>query len=350
MSVGRYRGRHLRPQPRGRHAAAVGAATAVWVAGSSSAAAARHQVASGETLSSIAARYGTTVAALSRANQLADPNLIVAGTTLRIPGGSPRSSPAQPSAPATGRHEVASGETLSSIAARYGTTVAALSRANQLADPNLIVAGTTLRVPGEASAGAQGAPARTGRHEVASGETLSSIAARYGTTVAALSRLNHLSNPSLIVAGASLRVPLPDRSSSAGSLQAASQATIEVHLERAATRHGVDPSLVKAVAWQESGWQQDIKSETGALGVMQVMPATARYVNGVLGAGDLDVRAASGNVELGVIYLRHLLSAMGSEKRALAGYYSGPGAVKRKLDKHQKRYVNSVLALRSRFS
>jgi soluble lytic murein transglycosylase-like protein len=111
----------------------------------------------------------------------------------------------------------------------------------------------------------------------------------------------------------------------------------------------VDPSLAKALAWQESGWQQDVVSSAGAVGVMQVMPSTARYINTSLGGGGLDVHTADDNVRLGVIYLRHLLSTMPNEHKALAAYYSGPGNVKNDLDRGQTNYVRAVESLRSRF-
>jgi soluble lytic murein transglycosylase-like protein len=120
-------------------------------------------------------------------------------------------------------------------------------------------------------------------------------------------------------------------------------------LEAAAGRHGLDAAILKALAWQESGWQQDVVSPTGAVGIMQVVPGTARYVTEVLGAGSLDLHTAADNVEIGAVYLRHLLDAMGSEERAIAAYYTGPGAVGKHLDRRQRHYVTNVLSLAKRF-
>ncbi|MGH2787092.1 MAG: lytic transglycosylase domain-containing protein [Actinomycetota bacterium] len=281
MRMLRYQPRHLKRRPVSRGPAAVGAATAVWMAGSQAAHAGTHMVSSGETLSGIAARYGTTVAALVRANHLPDPNLIITGQRIRMP-----------------------------------------------------VAATM-----------------TSSHVVETGETLSGIATRYGTSVRALARANHLSNPNFIVAGASLRVPNGAGTSTpaASAPQGAPPATVEASIERHAANHGVDSSLVKAMAWQESGWQQDVVSEAGAIGVMQVMPATARFVNGVLGEGNLDVRAADDNVHLGVRYLKHLLESMPSEREAVAAYLAGPGNIGRKLTAEQRHYVRAVEAHRTRY-
>ena len=239
-----------------------------------------------------------------------------------------------------GVHVVRRGETLSGIARRYGTTVEQLVRANSISDPNFIVAGQRLAVSGSAGSGTA-----TTTHTVSAGETLSSIAARYGTSTATLARLNRLKDPNLIIAGSTLRVPV---GSSAGA-PAAVGADIESVLEQGAAAYGVESALVKAVAWQESGWQQKVKSKAGAVGVMQVMPATARFVNSVLGTGSLDVKSAGDNVRLGVRYLKHMVDTMPNERKALAAYYTGPRAVGKSLTKEQKRYVDAVLAHRERF-
>ncbi len=94
----------------------------------------------GDTLSAIAQRFGTTVAWLVKANALANPNLIYIGQRLVVP-----CVPGDP--PEVRVHTVRFGETLSGIAARYGTTVAELVRLNNLKDPNRIYVGQTLRLP-----------------------------------------------------------------------------------------------------------------------------------------------------------------------------------------------------------
>jgi LysM repeat protein len=239
-------------------------------------------------------------------------------------------------------HVVRSGETLSGIAARHGTSVSALARLNRLADPDLIVAGQRLRL------GGGGGSRRT--YTVVAGDTLSGIASRFGTTIAAVARANGVKNPNLIVVGSRLQIPSGGGGGGGPVTSSVAPATsIAASLDNQARAHGVDPALVKAVAWQESGWQQDVRSSAGAIGVMQVMPATARWVNRYLGGHDLDVRVADDNVHLGVMYLRHLLDNMGSVRRALAGYYSGPGAVGKKLNLLQRSYVNNVLALQEQY-
>ena len=89
------------------------------------------------SLSEIAERFGTTVSSLSALNGIADPNLIYAGNTLRIPQGGNSASV---------YYTIQPGDTLSEIAERFGTTVASLSALNGISDPNLIYAGNTLLI------------------------------------------------------------------------------------------------------------------------------------------------------------------------------------------------------------
>lgn len=96
-----------------------------------------YRVVTGDTLSGIAARFGTTAAALASANNIANPNLIYAGRILTIPGAASQSSSAS-------SYTVVSGDTLSGIAARFGTSVAALAGANHISDPNFIYPGEVL--------------------------------------------------------------------------------------------------------------------------------------------------------------------------------------------------------------
>lgn len=93
--------------------------------------------------------------------------------------------------------------------------------------------------------------------------------------------------------------------------------------ERAAARHGLDARLVEAVARVESGLDPRAVSPAGAVGLMQLMPETAR----AMGARDpLDPEQ---NVEAGARYLRELLDRFGDLSLALAAYNAGPEAVER---------------------
>jgi LysM repeat protein len=102
-----------------------------------------HVVRRGETLYSIARSHGVDMRAIVRANGITNPNYIYAGQRLTIPTGRPSGT----SSPTTRVHVVQSGETLYRIALRYGTSVWAITRTNNIANPNCIYAGQRLVIP-----------------------------------------------------------------------------------------------------------------------------------------------------------------------------------------------------------
>ncbi len=192
-----------------------------------------HTVRTGETLGRIARRYGTTVDAIAQANGITNVNLITTGMVLVIPEGTAGAAAPAAAAPAaaaptpTGTvHVVRRGETLYTIARRYGTTVDAIATANGISNPRLIYAGQEFAIPGAASdnaaapaaapapaAPAPAAPAPaapTGGlvHTVGPGETLGRIARRYGTTVDAILAINPVRNRNVIHVGDQLAIPV----------------------------------------------------------------------------------------------------------------------------------------------
>jgi LysM repeat protein len=162
-----------------------------------------HVVRAGETLADIAWKYGTNIWTLARANGLTNVNHVWWGQRLVIPGS--YSAPSAPAASSSGVHVVKAGETLADIALRYGTTVSALVQLNGLSNPNHIWWGQRLYVSGSGSSAsttpATTPAASSGVHVVQYGETLAIIAARYGTSVWALARANGLSNINHIYVG-----------------------------------------------------------------------------------------------------------------------------------------------------
>lgn len=93
-----------------------------------------------------------------------------------------------------------------------------------------------------------------------------------------------------------------------------------VLLSDAAQLHGLDPELLKAVAWRESRGRMTAVSNRGALGVMQLMPGTAAELG-------VDPSDLADNIRGGALYLRRQLDRFGSVPLALAAYNAGPGAV-----------------------
>lgn len=155
----------------------------------------------GDTLESIAYRFGTTVEELVRINNLANPNLIYIGQVLKVPG----RAQAVPPPSAVSEYIVQPGDTIWSIAVRFNTTVEAIAIANRLINPNFIYVGQKLIIPSPGQAPAQVSRPRI--HIVRYGETLISIAFRYGTTVEAIMRANNLPNPNFIYVGQRLIIP-----------------------------------------------------------------------------------------------------------------------------------------------
>ena len=185
-------------------------------------------------------------------------------------------------------------------------------------------------------------------HAVRPGESFFSIAARYQVSPWQLARENGLSLMQVIVpgqrlvlpAGARLRPPVV-----AASVPASRDA-VRAAIDRWSRAYGVDPSLARALAWMESGFQQDVVSSAGAIGVMQLLPETWEFVDTVL-LGFRTPRTYEGNVRAGVRYLRWQLDEFGGDMRlALAGWYQGARAVReRGVYAETGEFVRIVLAL-----
>ena len=119
-----------------------------------------------------------------------------------------------------------------------------------------------------------------------------------------------------------------------------------------AAANGVSPSLAEAIGWQESGFNNGLVSSTGATGVMQIEPGTWQYIGQNLATPPpLSSASASDNVRGGVLLLHSLLGQTGGDPSlAAAGYYQGLASVRRNgMYADTQRYVNDVMALRSRF-
>jgi LysM repeat protein len=163
----------------------------------------------GDNLYRIGAAHGVSVDALIRANSLpGGGNQVYAGQRLIIPAAGEAGQAALPQE-AGATHVVRSGETLSGISRMYGVSLSALITVNHLLNPSAIFPGQQLIIPGSATASGPGYSPQgtTATHVVQAGETLSSIAARYGTTAWVLAQANNLSNPSLVYSGQTLTIP-----------------------------------------------------------------------------------------------------------------------------------------------
>ena len=126
-------------------------------------------------------------------------------------------------------------------------------------------------------------------------------------------------------------------------------ASVRTMLTNWALAYRLDPGLVRALGWMESGFQPGLVSSAGARGVLQVLPSTRGYVEKQL-IGRKVPRSTSGNIRIGVAYLRHLLGEFRwNRERALAAWYQGPASVRRHGPLASTRlFVRNVLALQRR--
>jgi hypothetical protein len=184
-------------------------------------------------------------------------------------------------------------------------------------------------------------------HVVKPGESFFAIAARYHVSPWRLAQRNRLSLMTVIVPNQRLALPKGARLTSPSAAgPPASRDAVRSAIDYWSRVYGVDPALARALAWMESGFQQDVVSSVGALGVMQLLPETWEFVDTVL-LGVRTLRNYQGNVRAGVRYLRWQLDEFGGDRRlALAGWYQGARAVReRGLYNETKVFVRIVLAL-----
>ena len=368
-----------------------------------------HVVAPGETLTSIAAADGLTVAELAIANGLSPTAQLIAGSSLQIPpqqsGVTAPAPEAASSAPAgttgdgdndaddvgssgtaaaapagaSGAYVVQPGDTLSGIAARAGVSPASLASANGLDLNGVLISGTVLHLSGAGIA----APASTtvpvsmttttttSSYVVQPGDTLTAIASRAGVSPASLAAANGLALNGVLVSGTVLRLS----GSSAGVVSSASAAASQPvgavaegsptdppyptpervtapQVGSIAAANGVPAALAAAIAWQESGFNNDLVSSADARGVMQILPGTWQWIHQSLDTGPpLAPATAADNVRGGVLMLHSLLNATGGDPAmAAAGYFQGlPSVQQHGMYPDTQKYVQNVLALQRQF-
>lgn len=167
-----------------------------------------HIVRRGETLGLIASRYGTSVGQLTAANSIRNPHSIRVGTRLIVPArGGAVAAMYDDDYEAGGVHVVRRGETLSTIASRYGTSLRSLMSANGIRNPHRIRVGMRVSVPSRGRSVASSVqPQGNSRHVVRRGDTLYGISRAYNVSLASLLEWNRLSKDSVLLPGQSLVV------------------------------------------------------------------------------------------------------------------------------------------------
>ena len=157
-----------------------------------------YTVTTGDTLWGLAMRFGTTVQEIKTRNSLSS-DIIYKGDKLIIPTSGEGGDGERIT------HVVQAGENLFRIALKYGTTVGALASLNNIINPSYVYVGQELQVIQGASS--PGGTTAVRYHVVQPGETLWSIAMRYGTTPWKIAAANGISNINFIYAGRTLRIP-----------------------------------------------------------------------------------------------------------------------------------------------
>ncbi len=368
----------------------------VRIAGSAPAGWQAYTIRAGDTLVDIAQRLGTTPTVLAAQNQLpGGGRLIRTGSVILVPSMAAAAPAPAPAAGSTA-YTVRPGDTVSQIALRTPATARQIMAANGLGPRTHIRPGQVLTIPGPAPvapaapaasvaapaaapgqaaaaiAAANPAAVSTTEYRVRAGETIEGIAGRSGVSQASLIKANNLAAPYLIHVGQVLRVQKPAPQPSAANTfagrtypdatVAAAAATRETLrgagapsreamrsiIEATAHRHGIDPRLALAVAYQESGWDQRQVSVANAVGAMQVIPSSGEWASSLVGRR-LDLLRAEDNATAGVVILRALTRSSTSLEEAIAGYYQGLASVRANgMYADTQQYVVNVTALMAR--
>ena len=224
----------------------------------------------------------------------------------------------------------------------------------------------------------RGHPGRRLRtYRVRPGDTAAGLAVRFHAWTAELRAINHLGRHARLLAGQRITIPVvvPRHRTHQARHQArhqaghqaghqtrhptrhrrpkpwrhagASRSTVRRIVVRTARRYGVDPHLALALAWQESGWQQRRISSAGAVGAMQVLPSTGRWMSLYVGRR-LNVYGLHDNVVTGVVLFK-VLRGETTWRRSIAAYYQGLRAVRRHGPyPSARRYTRNVVALYER--
>ena len=201
------------------------------------------------------------------------------------------------------------------------------------------------------------------------GDTASGLAVRFHAWTAELVSYNHLGAGGTLRVGQRIVIPVVRKGRSddggkkggkkGGEKGGTGRTTMWQHPDRdrekvrrviagAARHHEVDPQLALAIAWQESGWQMGVVSSANAIGAMQVLPATARWMEHYAGRR-LRLHKLGDNAKAGVLLLRVLSRHTHRRTHKIGAYYQGLGAVREHgLYAETRTYVANVVAIKNR--
>lgn len=208
-------------------------------------------------------------------------------------------------------------------------------------------------------------------YAVRSGDTVSGLAVRFHAWTAEIVSWNHLGPSGTLHVGERIIIPVvrkggrsrgggPQHGGKGGKNGGKGRTTqtwqhpdrdrekVRRVIAGAARHHDVDPQLALAIAWQESGWQMGVVSSAHAVGAMQVLPATARWMEHYAGH-HLRLHRLGDNAKAGVLLLRVLSHHTRRRTHKIGAYYQGLGAVREHgLYEETKAYVGNVVAIKRR--
>jgi hypothetical protein len=213
------------------------------------------------------------------------------------------------------------------------------------------------------AAGAAGfATSAAHTYVVQPGDSLWAISQTDGLTVSQLAAANHMDPNDLLLIGRDLVIPSNDpapattqsapRAGTSGGSAAANPRTfcstfvpqggpwgvlpqllqqspdrlaLQPLFIRWANHYNLSLSLLEAIAWQESGWQQGVVSSAGAVGTGQLLPTTATFISETLIGMPMNINSVSDNIRMSAAFLAYLAGVEGNNQCAtIAAYYEGP--------------------------
>ena len=273
----------------------VGAAARVTSGGGNSVSPTLYTVKAGDTVAAIAGRHGLSTASVLALNGLGWKSLIFPGQVLKL---APGASASPVAAQEGGRYTIARGDTISRIAARFGVPVESVLSANGLGWSSIIYPGQTIAIPAAPAAPKielvssttptqpTPTPTPTSSYTIKAGDTISAIAARFGTTTKALLAANGLTASSIIYPGQKIVVTTGGSSSggsstggSGGSVtvltaeqEANARIIIQVGREQGVPDYGIIIAL--ATAMQESSLRNIDYGDRDSVGLFQQRTST----------------------------------------------------------------------------
>ncbi|MCU4184676.1 LysM peptidoglycan-binding domain-containing protein [Acidiferrimicrobium sp. IK] len=196
------------------------------------------------------------------------------------------------------------GDTLWAIAQRAGVSMQSLAAANSMQLTDVLSVGRHLVIPGfeakEAASQPASAPvANAAVRSYSSGTTGSTFCSSFAPTTGPWGVL-----PSVLQ-------------------QNPSRLALRPLFREWGGAYGVNPSLLEAIAWQESGWQQGVVSPAQAVGVGQLLPATADFVSRYLIGQRLDINSAYDNIRMMARFVAYLQTQVRGTCNVIAAYYEG---------------------------